>query len=1198
MIETARPFYDTVAPVGLSVGGLGDVNNDGVLDFAIGDSLSGRQLNIFRGRTSSDNFVETATFTESADLFQVGMATPLLPGHVSANQTLSLPQTGTVSVAQAAGLEGVNSNEGLASARSIGDINGDRFEDFFFQGNGTASQYGYIVFGPASLATITNIQDRADLIVNLGDSTNVAVNPVLGRLVDGTGDLDGDGRDDLVFYRTTGADLLTTTIFGAGVLPRELSKIQLYNSDADRIRYGVSKFTGWGNAFGVSMLDWDGGRGATGNVRTEFALSRSTGAEVYRNDNFILGNVATPYTMTTTANGDRIAVVTANQIAMSIGDVNGDGRDDIGYVGSVASGIAPVMIALGGGILPQWNGGSVAQPSGTSSRLVALGDTNQDGYSEFSAVRQDTAGDDSEVIVYRGSADTVSLATSIRRNGPTENVSVTLTPSLGDFNGDENQDLAILESIRSTSGSTPISGRVYVFTSIASKFGASNITLANADSIIDSNPSTGILSSIASSSNADLDADGLDDLIVGASSATGTLNSVRSIAGRVFVIEGARKQVQIPNDGIDVLTNRTITGSGDYLVDRATGQPESFTRSLSGSQSEKWFKFTTLGDGLPGNSIGVTTSGIKPINLAPQFAGTLKLTDGSAVAPAIANTVSVGPLVKDGPRNVAIFEYDLSPLQRLLADDPNSPQIDSIIENIVANNSKLNLSYTSANLNFPSSFNLSQRAVVNGILYFVGASSSGLQLWRTDGTIVGTYKVLNGIAPFSMTATDNLLAVDSDNDGTAEVLYFTINNQQVVKRSVLSSGVIQFTSTVLSGVTLISNLTNLGHAGGSISSIDNPAAAAVTVTTESAHGLVNGDVVDLTGVTGNPSLNGRWAVTVVTPTTFQLLGSNGTGVTATGGVWEKVADAVFFTATENGASRLWLLDSSIAGASKVISEHSLAKSPVAPNQLTVGTIGATKTLFFSAQHPDALSATGSITSATSSNGFPITITTLGNHGLANNDPVEIAGNSAAAGRWTITVIAPNQFLLQGSIGTGSTVAGGTWSAPKDRLWSVRLSEIGIDSGLTSAGRIAATTILNPQNLRGTNNVRSALATGGSVFFTAVAASQKSLFSYDSTNVVAASVNTIVSFGATDSISQLVDVGEKLFFVQGGSNFLYVYNGINTTQAKVVDANNVTGFENVLFADQLTRVGTSKLFLSAQNMRELEKNYICSIQTAM
>lgn len=113
-------------------------------------------------------------------------------------------------------------------------------------------------------------------------------------------------------------------------------------------------------------------------------------------------------------------------------------------------------------------------------------------------------------------------------------------------------------------------------------------------------------------------------------------------------------------------------------------------------------------------------------------------------------------------------------------------------------------------------------------------------------------------------------------------------------------------------------------------------------------------------------------------------------------------------------------------------------------------------------------------------------------------------------------------------------------------------------------------------------MRSALATGGSVFFTAVAASQKSLFSYDSTNVVAASVNTIVSFGATDSISQLVDVGEKLFFVQGGSNFLYVYNGINTTQAKVVDANNVTGFENVLFADQLTRVGTSKLFLSAQN----------------
>jgi ELWxxDGT repeat protein len=74
---------------------------------------------------------------------------------------------------------------------------------------------------------------------------------------------------------------------------------------------------------------------------------------------------------------------------------------------------------------------------------------------------------------------------------------------------------------------------------------------------------------------------------------------------------------------------------------------------------------------------------------------------------------------------------------------------------------------------------------------------------------------------------------------------------------------------------------------GTISSIDNPLSGTITITTVAPHAPANGDIIEITGVTG-VAINARWAVTEVTLTSFKLKNSQGTGGTATGGTWSQV----------------------------------------------------------------------------------------------------------------------------------------------------------------------------------------------------------------------------------------------------------------------------------------------------------------------
>ncbi len=73
---------------------------------------------------------------------------------------------------------------------------------------------------------------------------------------------------------------------------------------------------------------------------------------------------------------------------------------------------------------------------------------------------------------------------------------------------------------------------------------------------------------------------------------------------------------------------------------------------------------------------------------------------------------------------------------------------------------------------------------------------------------------------------------------------------------------------------------------------------------------------------------------------------------------------------------------------------------------------------------EVLAAAKTITGAT--NASPIVITATG-HGYSTGDNVKVsgvAGNTAANGRWTITVIDANSFSLNGSAGNAAYTSGG------------------------------------------------------------------------------------------------------------------------------------------------------------------------------
>src|SRR5262249_47642863 len=96
---------------------------------------------------------------------------------------------------------------------------------------------------------------------------------------------------------------------------------------------------------------------------------------------------------------------------------------------------------------------------------------------------------------------------------------------------------------------------------------------------------------------------------------------------------------------------------------------------------------------------------------------------------------------------------------------------------------------------------------------------------------------------------------------------------------------------------------------GAITGINNTNGNPITINTANTAGLVNGDTVMISGVTGQTAINRQWVVTnVVANTSFQLTGSTGNGVASSGGNWLAGTDSALkvivpsFTPNNNGTT--------------------------------------------------------------------------------------------------------------------------------------------------------------------------------------------------------------------------------------------------------------------------------------------------------
>ncbi|MCU0979306.1 MAG: PA14 domain-containing protein, partial [Pirellulaceae bacterium] len=349
------------------------------------------------------------------------------------------------------------------------------------------------------------------------------------------------------------------------------------------------------------------------------------------------------------------------------GDVNGDGLEDVlftdpDYVSFTDDTLPHVgrtylitgrtggfqSIALGETPIPFFSvyetSQLVIQDISLGGAVSALGDLNTDGYDDFAVSRtqegrhgeltreggllvfygqqvwgEDTAiirGDDADITVRR--ADEAAIPEGLVYHG-------LLAATAGDFNADGVADLLVGEPMRTLQpvGSDTLldvdeRGTAYVLFSIAQR--GRDAYLSDASSAIRGEFEFDHFGVLPASPGIDLNGDRLDDILIGAPGAHAITTILVPGAGKLFVAYGASTPPALPpGDQIVDLTNLTITGSGDYLVDRGTGRAEVFQNDFDGDGdldttdftmaagvSERWYRFVTLGDGQPGTFIRIT----------------------------------------------------------------------------------------------------------------------------------------------------------------------------------------------------------------------------------------------------------------------------------------------------------------------------------------------------------------------------------------------------------------------------------------------------------------------------------------------------------------------------------------------------------------------------------------------------------------
>jgi len=560
---------------GRSVSGAGDVNGDGRDDVIVGATAAGNNSRTISG---SSYVIYGQASNTNIDLL-------------------------TLTIAQGFRIDGAAaSDQSGSSVSGAGDVNGDGRDDVIIGANGAdnnargGSGSSYVIYGRVSN---TNI-DLLSLTIAQGFRIDgAAASDNSGRSVSGAGDVNGDGRDDVIVGAPAAGNNSRTISGSSYVIYGQAS-----NTNIDLLTLTIAQ--GF-RIDGAAASDQSGSSvSGAGDVNGDGRDDVIVGAPAA--DNNSRGNSGSSYVIygqasntnidllsLTTSQGFRIdGAAASDQSGISVsgaGDVNGDGRDDV-IVGAdladnnsrTSSGSSYVIYGQASNtnidLLPlttsqgfRIDGAVLLDTSGTS--VSGAGDVNGDGRDDVivgasGADNNSRSASGSSYVIYGQVSNTnidlltLTIAQGFRIDGAAASDQSGISVSgAGDVNGDGRDDVIVGADLADNNSRTS-SGSSYVIYGQASNTNIDLLPLTTSQGFRIDGAVLLDTSGTSVSGAGDVNGDGRDDVIVGASGAD---NNSRSASGSSYVIYG-----QVSNTNIDLLT---LTIAQGFRIDGAAASDQS-----------------------------------------------------------------------------------------------------------------------------------------------------------------------------------------------------------------------------------------------------------------------------------------------------------------------------------------------------------------------------------------------------------------------------------------------------------------------------------------------------------------------------------------------------------------------------------------------------------------------------------------------
>ncbi len=741
--------------------------------------------------------------------FQLGTPVSASQAGDQTTQGVDLVSSNPILLSEAFSLEGVRQDEALAASRPVGDVNGDGFGDFVMEGQSTA----YVLFGPLRLDGHRKIDREADILLDrrqpVGDEGGE-----LGTLAHGKGDVSGDGIDDYIFLSDENCaaaggscDVVLRIVQGAPGLDRHFD---------DAAFWGVRDITvvhDPDHPPAAHLVNWDGDHLADLLVvgsRTDTAKNDVLGHLLLGKDINDPGSLNAAPTVEIRLDSEARLALADDMLdpigfdrsnvdpeipsvtTTMVGDVNGDGLDDVviasaeylRFTGALVTRpeVGRAFLLFGRTSVPESielsaESDLIFQDLALGATVSALGDLNGDGYDELAIGRSREDGGNlaGGLFVFAGAPDanglngppqirdtSDALLTIRRAEAATLAGGTALRGSLfataGDFDHDGSADLVIGESERRlVNGLSDQRGTVFVILSTAENaaplVGDLSLSLTNhvAGRVIRGQFGTDRFGTLPTAPHIDFNGDGVDDLTVGAAGADGVIGGSAADAGRVFMVSGSVLPQTLPQTS-HVLANSPL---GPFLMDRQTGTltfSDAKEMVLKPGEESRWYRFTTLGDGRPGDTIRLSPD-VDVDTLLHATSARTELPDG---------TLEVGDQVMlGGPGDtVGILQFDLDMMRDALRDPQTLAR------------AVLHLDVSTDAVQFAGPVQV-DNFVASGPnaakLFFTALDEHDQpQLWVSDGTFEGTTLVRDPNGQLDAATIANLIDVN----GT---LFFTAN---------------------------------------------------------------------------------------------------------------------------------------------------------------------------------------------------------------------------------------------------------------------------------------------------------------------------------------------------------------------------------------------------------------------------------------